>query len=66
MGNFAAHPVKDLNTGELVEVEPGEAEWTFQVLEELLAFYFVELPKSKARRDALNEKLKNTGKGPLL
>lgn len=66
VGNFAAHPVKDLNTGEIVDVEPGEAEWTFQVLEELLTFYFVELPKSEARRNALNQKLKETGKGPML
>jgi hypothetical protein len=66
VGNFAAHPVKDLNTGEIVNVEPGEAEWTLQVLEGLLMFYFVELPQSRARRDALNQKLKGTGKGPML
>jgi hypothetical protein len=25
-GNFAAHPEKDTNTGEIIDVEPGEAE----------------------------------------
>ncbi|WP_202976811.1 DUF4145 domain-containing protein [Candidatus Oscillochloris fontis] len=66
IGNFAAHPMKDTNTGEIVEVELGEAEWTLEVLETLLLFYFVEEPKSSARRDALNKKLKEYGKGPML
>lgn len=66
VGNFAAHPMKDTNTGVIVDVEPGEAEWTIKVLEVLLLFYFVEEPKSVARRDALNKKLKNAGKGPML
>ena len=26
VGNFAAHPLKDTSTGEIVDVEPGEAE----------------------------------------
>ena len=66
VGNFAAHPVKDTNTGQIVEVEPGEAEWTLEVLEELLLFYFVEQSRSRARRDALNKKLKAAGKHPML
>ena len=66
IGNFASHPIKDTNTGEIVEVEPGEAEWTLNVLEDLLLFYFVQEAKSAARRDALNQKLKSAGKGPML
>jgi len=66
IGNFAAHPIKDTNTGQIVDVEPGEAEWTLEVLEQLLLFYFVDASKSKARREALKEKLKETGKGPML
>jgi len=66
VGNFAAHPIKDINTGEIVEVEPGEAEWTLNVLEDLLLFYYVQEPKSAARRDALNKKLKDSGKDPML
>ena len=27
IGNFAAHPTKSTNTGEVIEVEPGEADW---------------------------------------
>jgi len=66
IGNFAAHPQKDQNTGAIVDVEPGEAEWTLQVLEDLLAFYFVELPKSEARRNALNQKLDDVGHKRML
>lgn len=66
VGNFAAHPIKDTNTGEIVDVEPGEAEWTLKVLEALLLFYFVEEARSAARRDALNKKLKDAGKGAML
>ena len=66
VGNFAAHPIKDTNTGEIVEVEPGEAEWTLNVLKDLLLFYFVQETKSAARRDDLNKKLKDSGKGPML
>lgn len=33
IGNFAAHPIKNTNTGEIVDVEPGEAEWLLEVLQ---------------------------------
>ena len=33
IGNFGAHPLKDTNTSEIVDVEPGEAEWLLDVLE---------------------------------
>jgi DNA-directed RNA polymerase subunit RPC12/RpoP len=66
VGNFAAHPIKDTNGGEIVDVEPGEAEWTLKVLEDLLLFYFVEEARSAARRDALNKKLHDSGKSKML
>lgn len=65
MGNFAAHPIKDTNTGEIVEVELGEAEWTLEVLEGILEFYFTEVRQSADRRAALNDKLRAVGKPPL-
>ena len=65
VGNFAAHPLKDQQTGEIVDVEPYEAEWTLDTLEQLLRFYF-ELPAlAQAKRDALNAKLQSIGKPPL-
>ena len=49
IGNFAAHPAKSQATGEVVPVEPGEAEWTLDTLEELFDFYFVSPARTKAR-----------------
>lgn len=65
IGNFAAHPIKSQSTGEVVPVEPGEAEWNLDVLEALFDFYFVAPVKLKARKDALNEKLRDAGKNPI-
>jgi hypothetical protein len=65
IGNFAAHPIKSKSTGEIVPVEPGEAEWNLDTLELLFDFYFVAPAKTKARRDALNKKLSDAGKPPV-
>ncbi len=65
LGNFAAHPIKSTNTGEIMDVEPGEAEWQLNTLEALFDFYFVRPASLKRKRDALNAKLKDAGK-PLL
>ena len=65
IGNFAAHPLKDSASGTVIDVEPGEAEWTLELLHELLLFYFEKQPQSSARRSALNAKLKSAGKKPL-
>ena len=62
IGNFAAHPMKDTNSGAVVPVEPGEAEWNLDVIESLFDFFYVQPAKTKARRDALNAKLKSIGK----
>jgi hypothetical protein len=62
VGNFAAHPEKDKNTGAIVDVEPGEAEWLLDVLEGLFDFYFVQPETARRKRAALNEKLKAAGK----
>ena len=51
VGNFAAHPTKDAATGEIVDVEPGEAEWLLDLLVGLFDFYFVEPAEAKKRRD---------------
>jgi Domain of unknown function (DUF4145) len=62
IGNFAAHPMKSTSTGTIVDVEPGEAEWNLEVVEQLFDFCFVQ-PAIRAKRKAmLNEKLKDIGK----
>jgi hypothetical protein len=65
VGNFAAHPTKSTATGEIVDVEDGEAEWLLDVLEELFDFYYVAPAQAKAKRDALNAKLAALGKPGL-
>jgi hypothetical protein len=65
IGNFSAHPNKSLNTGEIVEVEAGEAEWCLDVIEILFDFYFVRPADIKRRTSALNNKLVETGKPPM-
>ena len=66
LGNFAAHPQKDQSTGAVIDVQSGEAEWTLEILKALLTFYFVDLPESRARRDAFNAKLQAAGHKPML
>lgn len=65
IGNFGSHPIKSTNTGEVVDVEPGEAEWNLDVLEELFDHYMVKPAKIKAKRLALNQKLKDAGKSQM-
>lgn len=65
IGNFAAHPVKGANAAAIASVEPEEAEWNLDVLEELLDVVYVQPAKSKVRREKLNEKLAAHGKPPI-
>jgi hypothetical protein len=62
IGNFAAQPIKTTCVGEVVEVEPGEAEWTLDVIESLFDFYFVQPEVLKRKRAALKKRLKDSGK----
>ncbi len=62
IGNFAAHPIKSKSIGEIVKVEPGEAEWNLDVLESLFDFYFVQPEILKRKRKALDKKLSDSGK----
>ncbi len=60
VGNFSAHPRKSTDAALVLDVEPGEAEWTLDVLEIFFDFYFVQPARLKAKRDALNKKLAET------
>ena len=42
IGNYTARPIKSERTGEIVDVEPGEADWNLDVLEALFNYYFVQ------------------------
>ncbi len=60
--NFAAHPIKNTHTGEILEVEEGESERVLDVLEQLFDFYYIQPAVMQAKRDALNIKLKEAWK----
>jgi hypothetical protein len=64
-GNFAAHPTKDTSTGEIVEVETGEAEWLIEVLEYIFDITFVQPKRLEEKQKQLNEKLTKAGKPPM-
>lgn len=56
VGNFAAHPLKNTHPGVVLDVEPGEAEYTLDVLEALFDFYLVGPARPKEKSDAPQEK----------
>ena len=65
IANFAAHPIKSTNSGAVVEVEPGEAEFLLDVLEGVFDFYFIKPERVKKQREAINTKLAEAGKDEL-
>ena len=65
IGNFGTHTQKSKHTGEIMDVEPGEAEWNLDVLENLFDFYFVRTARLAAQQAALNKKLAEAGKPPM-
>jgi len=65
IGNFAAHPLKSTSTGEIVPVEPGEAEWCLDVLEGLLDHFFIQPANTARKKAVLDAKLKDLGKPPM-
>lgn len=62
IGNFAAHPIKSGSSGEVIDVEPGEAEWNLDVLESLFDHVFIQPEVLRKKREALNARLKDAGK----
>ena len=62
IGNFSAHPLKETNTGEIVEVEPGEAEWSIEVIKSLFDYIFIQPKRIERKRNELNVKLRSLGK----
>jgi hypothetical protein len=65
VGNFAAHPMKDKHTGEILPVEPHEAEWNLEVLEGLFDYFYVAPAKAQQKKAALNAKLAAANKPPM-
>lgn len=61
-GNFSAHPIDDKTTLQIIDVEPEEAEWCLQILEEMFDHFYVRPAQAAARKAALNAKLSAAGK----
>jgi hypothetical protein len=61
-GNFSAHPIDDQTTLQIIDVEPEEAEWCLQILEEMFDHFYVRPAAAAARKAALNAKLAAAGK----
>jgi len=59
IGKYAAHPNKSKLTGEIVDVEPHEAEWNLDVLEGLFDFYFVQKDANDKKRELLKKKIED-------
>ena len=63
-GNFSTHPIDDKTTLQIIEVEPHEAEWCLETIEELFEHFYVGPAAAKAKKAALDAKLKASGKPP--
>lgn len=63
-GNFSAHPLTDVTSLQVIDVEPHEAEWCLDILDELFEHFYVRPAQAKARKAALNAKLAAAGKPP--
>jgi hypothetical protein len=61
-GNFSAHPITDTTTLQIIDVEPHEAEWCLEILEEMFDHFYVKPAQAAARKAALDAKLKAAGK----
>lgn len=57
IGNLAAHPMSHAVTGQVVPVEPWEAEWLLEILEALFDFCFVQPAKNKERMEKVQKKM---------
>ena len=61
-GNFSAHPITDQTTLQIIDVEPHEAEWCLETIEELFDHFYVRPAEAAARKAALDAKLAAAGK----
>lgn len=63
-GNFSAHPITDLTSLQIIPVEPHEAEWCLDILDEVFEHFYVRPAKAKERKALLDAKLLAAGKNP--
>jgi hypothetical protein len=63
-GNFSAHPITDVTTLQIIDVEPGEAEQCLETTEEMFQHFYVRPELAKKRKAELDAKLAKAGKPP--
>jgi hypothetical protein len=63
-GNFSGHPIDDKTTLQIIDVDPHEAEWCLQTIEELFEHFYVGPAAAAAMKAALDAKLLAAGKPP--
>ena len=61
-GNFGAHPINDITTLQIIDVDTAEAEWCLEILEALFDHFYVGPEAAKKKRAALDAKLTAAGK----
>ncbi len=62
LGNFAAHPMLNTQTRDVIDVEPAEAEYALGVIEALFNNYYVHPLALKDKKNQINSKLRAAGK----
>lgn len=53
-----------MTTLQVIAVEPEEAEWCLEIVEEMFEHFYVKPAQAKARKAALDAKLAAAGKPP--
>jgi hypothetical protein len=60
LGNLGAHPLQDKHTNLVVNVDPEEAQLTLNIINDLLDYYYVQVPKTKAILEGIGKKINAT------
>jgi len=63
-GNFSAHPIDEKTTLQIINVDPEEAEWCLEILEEMFEHFYEKPAISAQKKAALDAKLAAAGKPP--
>lgn len=64
IGNLGAHPLAEVQTGTIVQVEPEEAQWLVDVLYDLFDHYFVKPAAAAGRLAAMRSKVASLMENP--
>jgi len=63
-GNFSAHPITDQTTLQVIPVEPEEAEWCLEIVDEMFDHFYVGPEIARQKKAELDKKLAAAGKPP--